>query len=107
MIVNFQTHAANERTFLAWVRTAVAIVGFGLAAARLGNGTVTGWSGYALFGAGATVVVVAWVRMRHARRRIDRAEDLPDADGRAEFFLLVLVLALFVLLGSFAFHVSV
>lgn len=37
MIINFETHASNERTFLSWVRTAVAIVGFGLAAARLGT----------------------------------------------------------------------
>ena len=37
MIRNYTDHAANERTFLAWVRTAVAIVGFGLAVARFGN----------------------------------------------------------------------
>ena len=30
MIVNYADHSANERTFLAWVRTAVAIVGFRL-----------------------------------------------------------------------------
>jgi len=30
MIENYQDHAANERTFLSWVRTAVAVVGIGL-----------------------------------------------------------------------------
>ena len=37
MIANFSDHAANERTFLAWVRTAMALVGFGLALSRLGS----------------------------------------------------------------------
>ena len=106
MIVNFADHSANERTFLAWVRTAVAIVGFGLAAARLGARAVPLWSTYLLFGAGAAVVVIAWLRMRHVRKRIDVEERLPDDDGPAEMFLLSLVMALFVLLGSFAVHVT-
>ena len=106
MIVNFETHASNERTFLSWVRTAVAVVGFGLAAARLGEKTVPLWSSYLLFGAGAAVVIIAWLRMRHVRKRIDLMESLPDDDGPAEAFLLLLVMALFVLLGSFAVHVS-
>jgi putative membrane protein len=29
MIKNFTDHAANERTFLAWVRTAIAVMAFG------------------------------------------------------------------------------
>jgi len=29
MIRNFREHAANERTFLAWVRTAIAVMAFG------------------------------------------------------------------------------
>ncbi|HEY4860859.1 MAG TPA: DUF202 domain-containing protein, partial [Xanthobacteraceae bacterium] len=29
MIKNFTDHAANERTFLAWVRTAIAMMAFG------------------------------------------------------------------------------
>jgi len=29
MIKNFSDHAANERTFLAWVRTAIAVMAFG------------------------------------------------------------------------------
>ncbi len=106
MIVNFRTHAANERTFLAWVRTAVAIVGFGLAAARLGARAVPLWSTYLLFATGGAVVLIAWLRMRHVRERIDSKEQLPDDDGPAETLLLLLVMALFLLLGSFAVHVA-
>ena len=29
-------HQANERTFLAWVRTSIALIGFGFAIARFG-----------------------------------------------------------------------
>ncbi|OYV75664.1 MAG: hypothetical protein B7Z66_11940 [Chromatiales bacterium 21-64-14] len=29
MIANFRGHAANERTYLAWIRTAVALMAFG------------------------------------------------------------------------------
>ncbi|MGZ9810730.1 YidH family protein [Pseudoroseicyclus sp. H15] len=106
MIVNFETHTSNERMFLSWVRTAVAIVGFGLAAARLGTRPVPLWSSYLLFASGGAVVLIAWLRMRHVRRRIDLEERLPDDDGPAEVFLLALVMALFLLLGSFAVHVA-
>jgi putative membrane protein len=34
MIPNFSDHAANERTFLAWIRTAIAIMAFGFLVAR-------------------------------------------------------------------------
>jgi len=34
MIKNFSDHAANERTFLAWVRTGIAIVAFGFLVER-------------------------------------------------------------------------
>ncbi|WP_272002341.1 YidH family protein [Roseovarius sp. ZX-A-9] len=106
MIVNFQNHASNERTFLAWVRTAVAIVGFGLAAARLGDHPTPLWSEILMFTAGAIVIVLAWIRMRHVRRRIDNPERLPDDSTAAELFLLLLILALFILLGSFVINVS-
>lgn len=29
MIENFRDHSANERTFLAWVRTSIAVMAFG------------------------------------------------------------------------------
>jgi putative membrane protein len=34
MIRNFSDHAANERTFLAWVRTAIAVMAFGFLVAK-------------------------------------------------------------------------
>ena len=61
MVENFETHASNERTFLAWVRTAVAIVGFGLAAARLAPQPTTSWSELPMLVAGALLIVIAWL----------------------------------------------
>ena len=34
MIKNFRDHSANERTFLAWVRTAIAVMAFGFLVER-------------------------------------------------------------------------
>src|SRR3981081_1107035 len=35
MIVNYTNHAANERTFLAWMRTGLAVAAFGFFLAKL------------------------------------------------------------------------
>ena len=105
MIKNYADHAANERTFLAWVRTAVAIVGFGLAAARLSSSTTSLWSEAALLGSGALVISVAYVRMRSLRRQIRSREELDDQRLSTETLLLVLVTTLFLLLAVFAVHV--
>jgi uncharacterized membrane protein YidH (DUF202 family) len=34
MICNYSDHAANERTFLAWVRTGIAVIAFGFVIER-------------------------------------------------------------------------
>jgi len=108
MIRNFADHAANERTFLAWVRTAVAIVGFGIAGARLGPGAAGGADGVdaLVLGAGALVVLLAWLRMSLVRRRIDSARPEEDAAGRVDLMLALLVAAFFALLATFALRLS-
>jgi len=35
MIANYTDHAANERTFLAWIRTGLAVVAFGFFLVKL------------------------------------------------------------------------
>lgn len=106
MIPKFDDHAANERTFLAWVRTAVAVVGFGLAAAHIGNPTVALWSELALLGSGALVVVIAFFRMLSLRKRILRKREFDDEFFPADAILFLLVMALFAMLGMFALTVS-
>ena len=106
MIRNFSDHAANERTFLAWVRTSIAIMAFGMATARLGTEKAELWSEVLLLGAGAVVILFAYVRMRHLRVLIARSELIEDGAMPKDTLLLVLVASLFVLLGVFALHVS-
>lgn len=106
MIVNYADHSANERTFLAWVRTAVAIVGFGVAAARFGTTPVPVWSEIVLLVLGAMVVGLAFLRMRHVRARIIAADAVDDDPVPADGLLLLLVASLFGLMAVFAFHVG-
>lgn len=105
MIPNYADHSANERTFLAWVRTVIAIEGFGIAAARLGHVPPHPRTEIAMLAAGAVVVVLAWLRMRHLRARIDRDEPFDDESRPADALLVALVTALFALIATFALHV--
>ena len=68
MIANYQEHSSNERTFLAWVRTVVAVVGFGLAVARMGGHGAAVWSEFLMLVAGAAVLFLAYLRMRHVQQ---------------------------------------
>lgn len=105
MIRNYADHAANERTFLAWVRTAVAIVGFGLAVARFGNTMTPVWSEIGLLVSGTALVLVAYVRMLVVRRRIDRQEELDDASTGPDTLLVLLIAALFVMIAMFVANI--
>ncbi|MBW4962938.1 YidH family protein [Sulfitobacter sp. CW3] len=106
MIERYGDHSANERTFLAWVRTVVAIIGFGLAAARLGQEKVTPWSEMLMLGAGALVVLIAFLRMRHVRKNIAAAELIDDTALTTDAFLMVLIASLFGLIAAFGIHVT-
>ena len=106
MIANYADHSANERTFLAWVRTVMAVVGFGLAAARIGAAPVAMWSEALLLGIGAVVIGVAFERMRHVRARIEATAAIDNDTLPTDALLFVLVAALFALLAVFAVHVG-
>jgi putative membrane protein len=72
-----RTLLANERTFLAWNRTALALVAGGLAAARFLNvaTAISVCSALALIACGAFVSIASW----HYWRRIDAAIRAGDA----------------------------
>ncbi len=117
MIRNFSDHAANERTFLAWVRTAIAVMAFGFivekfdlflefavptAAGRkasLPGHQFGDIAGLALIVLGTAVVAVAAVRFLITARYIDSAEQHPGTGSRIDLALA----ALLVLLGSTLF----
>lgn len=76
---------ANERTFLAWLRTALGLLAGAVALVHLvGEGEPTdGERGVALGAAGLGVVVcvVAILRWRQVQRAMRRNEDLPTPRG--------------------------
>jgi putative membrane protein len=112
VLKNFSDHAANERTFLAWVRTAIAVMAFGFlvekfdlflrftaggakARAVLGGQLRLGeFAGLALMGMGLAIVVVAIIRFLKTARDIDDA--VPHSEGSR---LDVALAALLFLLG--------
>lgn len=111
MIKNFSDHSANERTFLAWVRTAIAVMAFGflvekfdlfllyltadkrVAAAGLDARIV----GLGLVALGVIMVVIATIRFVVTERQIDA-----EASGRFHAVLLnLLLMSLLVMVGLF------
>ncbi|KUJ84760.1 DUF202 domain-containing protein [Microbulbifer flavimaris] len=104
MATHFTEHAANERTFLAWVRTAIAVVGFGLAAGRISGQPPSYWSEVALVVAGGFVILLSYLRMRRQRWQIDRDAGLVDEARSVDLLLVGLLFSLFALIVFFARH---
>ncbi|MBM9622514.1 YidH family protein [Streptomyces zhihengii] len=93
---DYRFSLANERTFLAWIRTALALIGGGFAVDQflpdLRWGVRAGLA-LALIGTGAACAVRAvnhWVRCERAMRR---GEDLPVSRFPALLAVLVAVVA--------------
>ncbi|TXS51710.1 YidH family protein [Streptomyces sp. t39] len=93
---DYRFSLANERTFLAWIRTALALIGGGFAVDQflpdLRWGVRAGLA-LALIGTGAVCAVRAvnhWVRCERAMRR---GEDLPVSRFPALLAVLVAVVA--------------
>jgi putative membrane protein len=118
MIERYSDHAANERTFLAWVRTGIATIGFGFvvekfnlfvlsmaeansadAASRLRleklSGSFGHYDGLALILVGMAIIVISLVRFIRTTRLIDDQQSHPAGSVRAELVLSV-ILALIV-----------
>jgi putative membrane protein len=118
MIRGYSDHAANERTFLAWVRTGIAVIAFGFviekfnlfvltmasassldASHRLQLERVSGplgrYDGLALVLVGLALIVTAAVRFVRTGWRLDDQEVHSAGSLRAELILSA-ALALFV-----------
>jgi len=117
MIRGYSDHAANERTFLAWVRTGIAIIAFGfvvekfnlflltiVAAAQLEAsrrqvlekvaGPIGRYEGLALILLGIVLIIVAAVRFIRTDRLIDDEQTHAAGSVRAELILSAVLAAL-------------
>ena len=85
-------HLANERTFLAWLRTGVAVAVFGFAIGRFAIAIqqltgaagrpapttgLSGWFGTAAILAGVVMSLAGWHRYRETRRWLDAGQFEP------------------------------
>jgi putative membrane protein len=121
MIKRYSDHAANERTFLAWVRTAIAVMAFGflierfdlfvqLAAPQLAQrqlGThgegFANWAGFAFIVIGIVTIAIAWLRFSRTARDIDSQDEVASPGER---FDLALALMIGLLGASLALYLS-
>ena len=116
MIRNFTEHSANERTFLAWIRTGIAVIAFGFvvekfnlfilaltgtAVANVGRAVRTDrlagplgcYEGVALMLVGIALIALAGVRFVRTTRMID-ASELQDGGVRSEVAITIVLVSL-------------
>lgn len=108
MIEDYTDHAANERTYLAWVRTALAFMAFGLLVERFdlflrslpslaesalhpaASGT-SRLAGLALILLGVVVLAASTHRYLHFKRLISSKETREFAASRTDLLLVAIV----------------
>ncbi len=119
MIRNFNDHAANERTFLAWVRTALAVMAFGFLVEKFDllirlylvgakgadksalPGGFAGAAGLALIAFGIAAIFVAMVRFRIHAHDIESVEEKTWHGGISDILLALLLVGLGLGLGVY------
>jgi putative membrane protein len=105
MIKRYSEHAANERTFLAWVRTAIAVMAFGFVIERFDlflqiaapqtagkqlaphNQWFANIAGLAFIVLGVAMIVIAGIRFVKTTKNIETETDVPSPGERFDLAL--------------------
>jgi putative membrane protein len=126
MIAGYTDHAANERTFLAWVRTGIAVIAFGfvvekfnlflltMASAGLGSdvhhsqlsalsGRLGRYDGLVLILGGVGLVILATARFMRITRALDDPQMHTASSVRSE---LILSAALVIVVTSYSLYLA-
>jgi putative membrane protein len=126
MITRYTDHAANERTFLAWIRTGLAVIAFGLFLVKLdvfvdatGGGSLSHplaenvgafaavaarYAGLAMVVTGIAIIGRSSAGFERTRRAIDRDEVIRMPRSRVESLLAV---ALAIAVAIFCIYLAV
>ncbi len=116
---NRRVHMANERTFLAWIRTSIGIMAFGFVVERfsifvkqvsyfLGKEVAVPPRGYSsifgifLVGLGALMGVLAFIRYKKVEKQID--EDTYQPSLLLDVLLVISILAIGIFLMIYLIH---
>ncbi len=121
MIKNYSDHAANERTYLAWVRTSIAIMAFGfliekfeIFIAYVGkviedekhfqSSLLAELAGLSLFLVGILIIITATLRFFMHKKAIESDDTIPYSVKKINIFLSALIILiavfLFVYMGN-------
>ena len=112
---NRRVHMANERTFLAWIRTSIAVMAFGFVVEKFSlfvkqmayymgkeaSPPAPGYSsliGILLVGLGMLMGVLAFIRYKKVERQIDDDTYVPSPVLSVLLAISVIVIGLFLLL---------
>jgi putative membrane protein len=110
MIKSYSDHAANERTFLAWLRTGLSVIAFGLVIERINlfiaeldrimpspakapprlSGLIGRFGvseGFIFTAIGVALIVIGSVHFLRTARELDRAELRPASGPRVELVI--------------------
>jgi putative membrane protein len=109
MIKRYSDHAANERTFLAWVRTAIAVMAFGFVIERFDlflrvmasqaelkqlaphGQKFANAAGLTFIAIGVVMIVISGLRFIRTTKAIDLEETLPSPGERFDLALAALI----------------
>ena len=109
MIKRYSDHAANERTFLAWVRTAIAVTAFGFVIERFDlflqvvapqmatkqysshSQMFANFAGLAFILLGVGMIAIAGFRFMRTTKEIDADETVPSPGERFDLALAALI----------------
>ena len=126
MIRNYSDHAANERTFLSWLRTGIAVVAFGFVVEKFNlfmltlarflapeehgvqlqrlSGGVGRYEGLAFVACGIALIVLATVRFVRTTSLIDQQATFSAGSVRLE---LIVSAILVLLVASYSIYIAI
>ena len=108
MIKRYSDHAANERTFLAWVRTAIAVMAFGFVIERFDlflqaigsqrqsplnspGSSFANAAGLAFIAIGVAMIVISAFRFARTAKGIETENEVPSTGERFDLALAMLI----------------